>query len=126
MQNGQTVVISGILRDEESEVTRGIPLLSDIPLIGELFKSRENSTTTSELVAFITPYVVDRPSENESNFQQQYRDRLQELARPIKEQAKERRRDPQKYRDEIIGDRLNPPQSDETPPIDIEDLMENE
>lgn len=45
-----------------------MPLLGDVPLLGELFKSRENTTVQSELVAFITPTIVDNPSENDTNF----------------------------------------------------------
>ncbi|MGH7291021.1 MAG: type II secretion system protein GspD, partial [Myxococcota bacterium] len=64
VKDGQTIVISGILTDTESKVTRGVPFLMDIPLVGELFKSRDNSTIRTELIAFITPKVVEHPSLN--------------------------------------------------------------
>jgi len=85
IKNGQTIVLSGILTDSESQITRGIPLLSDIPFIGELFKSHENSKTTTELIAFITPIVVDNPAENDTD---KAHDRLKSLAQPLKQQAK--------------------------------------
>lgn len=88
VKNGQTIVLSGILKDSESTVTHGFPLLSEIPLLGELFKSRENNKSTEELVAFITPVVVDNPSENDLNFNEAARKRLQELKQPIKDQKK--------------------------------------
>lgn len=99
VKNGQTIVLSGILKDEETQISRGIPLLSDIPLIGELFKSRENSKRASELIAFITPTVVDNPSENDANFNRQERTNLRDLARPLKEQIKDRRN---KIREKIV------------------------
>ncbi len=91
IQNGQTIMLSGMFRDSETQTTRGIPLLEDIPLIGELFRSRQNSKVTSELVAFITPIVVDNPSDNDVNFNALERAKLHELAKPLKEQIKDRR-----------------------------------
>ena len=59
VKDGQTVVISGILRSEDSDVKRKIPLLGDIPLLGGLFQNSERTKTRTELVAFITPLVVN-------------------------------------------------------------------
>jgi general secretion pathway protein D len=59
VKNGQTVVISGILRAEDSEIKRKVPLLGDIPLIGLLFQSIEKSKTDKELLVFITPLVIE-------------------------------------------------------------------
>ncbi|TVQ52963.1 MAG: hypothetical protein EA377_09060 [Phycisphaerales bacterium] len=101
VKNGQTIVLSGILKDSESKITRKVPLLGDIPLIGEIFTSRENQQTTTELIAFITPIVVDNPSENEENFNVSERENLRRLARPMAEQAKET----QNIRDRIVDPR---------------------
>lgn len=60
----QTIVISGIMRSEDSTIIRKIPGLGDIPLLGELFKSREKSKKTTELLVFITPVVVNNPEES--------------------------------------------------------------
>jgi len=65
VKDGQTVVLSGILRSEESDVVRKIPLLGDIPFIGEIFKSTEKSKRNSEVVAFITPIVIENDGEAE-------------------------------------------------------------
>jgi general secretion pathway protein D len=92
VKNAQTIVLSGLLKDVDSKVKTGVPLLSDIPFIGDLFRTHENSKSTSELVAFITPIVVDNPSENDSNFNKLERENLQRIAQPLKEQAKERKR----------------------------------
>ncbi len=58
VKDGQTVVVSGILRSEDSDVKRKVPGLGDIPLIGELFTSTERTQRKTELIAFITPVVV--------------------------------------------------------------------
>jgi general secretion pathway protein D len=86
VQDGQTIAISGILRDQESRVKRKVPLLGDIPLLGALFTSVDNETTRTELLAFVTPYVVDRPSENDVNFNERARQRLEDLSKPLDEQ----------------------------------------
>jgi general secretion pathway protein D len=62
IENRQTIVLSGILQDSETQLIRKVPLLGDIPLLGELFTSRENAKSTSELLVFITPVVVENPS----------------------------------------------------------------
>ncbi len=78
VRDGQTIVISGILRSEESDVKRKIPFLGDLPLIGWIFTSTERTTTNTELVAFITPTVVDGTGELDS-LNRPYRGRLEEL-----------------------------------------------
>lgn len=59
VKDGQTIVISGLIRNELTDVVRKIPLLGDIPLLGELFTSREKSNKVTELFIFITPIVID-------------------------------------------------------------------
>ena len=56
---GETIVIGG-LRQQQTEVTRSkIPILGDIPLIGNLFRSKSSSTVDTELFIFVTPRVLD-------------------------------------------------------------------
>jgi general secretion pathway protein D len=64
IQNKQTIVISGIVREEATNIVRKIPLLGDIPFLGELFKSRDVSRRNTELLVFITPIVVNNTSDN--------------------------------------------------------------
>lgn len=73
----QTIVISGILRNEETQITRKIPLLGDIPLLGELFKSRDNRKSVTELLVFITPVVIVNP-EDMNTLNRPYNNRIRE------------------------------------------------
>jgi len=58
VENGGTVVIGGIFtQSDRSDVTK-IPLLGDIPLLGNLFKTTNRSSAKTELLVFITPKVV--------------------------------------------------------------------
>lgn len=78
LRDGQTVVISGIIRKEDSDITRKVPLLGDIPLLGALFTSKEKSTKSTELLVFITPIVVENPDERQK-LNEPYHDRLQQM-----------------------------------------------
>jgi type II secretion system protein D len=65
IRDGQTVIVSGIIRTEDSDITRKVPFFGDIPLIGSAFTSTERSKTTTELVAFITPIVINNQSDSD-------------------------------------------------------------
>ncbi|MDP1660989.1 MAG: secretin N-terminal domain-containing protein [Phycisphaerales bacterium] len=65
VKDGQTVIMSGILRSEDSDIVRKVPGIGDVPLIGELFKSRERIKSTTELIAFITPLVVNSQADSD-------------------------------------------------------------
>lgn len=59
VKDGQTVVVSGILRNEDSDTKRKIPFLGDLPFgLGAPFTSTERSRKKTELIAFVTPYVI--------------------------------------------------------------------
>ena len=57
-QDGQTVAIGGMVKEEESDVRSGVPLLMDIPVLGWLFRTTERVKSRSELVVFVTPHVM--------------------------------------------------------------------
>ncbi|MBX3406470.1 MAG: hypothetical protein KF869_06875 [Phycisphaeraceae bacterium] len=78
VQDGQTVVVSGILRSEDSDVRRKFPILGDIPLVGLLFQSTERIKAQTEIVAFITPIVIENPGETDAATESE-RERLNEL-----------------------------------------------
>ncbi|QOJ18132.1 MAG: hypothetical protein HRU76_11260 [Phycisphaeraceae bacterium] len=88
LQDRQTVVLSGILRETESDVKRKVPLLGDIPLFGALFTSLDKTKTRSELIAFITPIVVDNPSDSDAVLDPM-RQRGEEMKRPLDQQLKQ-------------------------------------
>ena len=57
-RSGQTVVFSGLINEEKTHVERGAPILSDLPVIGPLFKFESDSASRTELMIFMTPYLV--------------------------------------------------------------------
>jgi len=58
VNDGETVVLGGIVIKNESESESGVPFLSKIPIIGWLFKKKSTSHTEDELMIFITPTIV--------------------------------------------------------------------
>lgn len=61
IMNGQTIVIGGLVQDRKTSTVNKVPILGDIPLIGELFKRTQDSKSKTELLIFITPHVADQP-----------------------------------------------------------------
>jgi len=61
IENGQTVVLGGLRKKEVTKQVNKIPLLGDLPLIGAAFRFEGEDTTTSELVVFITPRIIEKP-----------------------------------------------------------------
>ena len=106
VKNNQTIVLSGIRREDDTDVERKIPLLGDIPLVGPIFTSTEKGKSLVELVIFITPIVVDNPDENDTNFNVEERKRLDELSKPLEEMVKELGGD--EFFDQIDDDQTSP------------------
>lgn len=59
VKSGQTVVIGGLISDRVNTVKRGVPLLGDIPYLGYLFSRYTQQHKKTELVIFLTPYVLN-------------------------------------------------------------------
>ena len=58
VENGGTVVIGGIFELNESETINKIPLLGDIPVMGNLFKNKKRTSEKKEMLVFITPKMI--------------------------------------------------------------------
>ena len=58
VKNGQSIVISGLVRVRELEVYKKIPLLGDIPLLGWLFRNSAVQKQLSNLMVIMTPYII--------------------------------------------------------------------
>ncbi|HEX7879438.1 MAG TPA: type IV pilus secretin PilQ, partial [Candidatus Eisenbacteria bacterium] len=58
VDDGETAVIGGLIRSNIGKVTRGVPVLKSIPIIGSLFRSTSDVKEKRELLIFITPTIV--------------------------------------------------------------------
>jgi len=66
VENNQTVVLGGIISNDDKRNINKVPILGDIPLLGHLFRSTTRTTTRTELVVFITPRIVRNPEDAEA------------------------------------------------------------
>ncbi|RUM60615.1 MAG: type II secretion system protein GspD [Persephonella sp.] len=63
VENGKTIVLGGLVSKKTVKSMEGVPLLSQIPVIGNLFKYRSESSDKTNLFIFITPYIINKPED---------------------------------------------------------------
>ncbi len=71
LEDGETAVIGGLIREEERDTVQRVPGLGDIPAIGKLFQSRDGQGNRSDILLTLTPRIVrgrDIPSAPDSEF----------------------------------------------------------
>lgn len=59
--NGETVILGGLIKEAEKALRNRVPILSYIPLIGNLFTTREKQREKIDLMIFLTPYILETP-----------------------------------------------------------------
>ena len=62
VNGGDTAIIGGLMQDQQGDDTSGVPGLSKLPWVGDLFSYKDNSYKKSELIIFIRPTVIKRAS----------------------------------------------------------------
>ncbi len=76
VRNGETIIIGGLTQKERMSTRTKIPLLGDIPLIGELFRTRSVNEVTTEMVIFVTPRLLSQtghlPEEQETPLKERF------------------------------------------------------
>lgn len=75
-ENNQTVVLGGIISNDDKRNVNRVPILGSIPLLGQLFRNTTRSTTRTELVVFLTPHIV-RETGDAEEIRSYERNRLQ-------------------------------------------------
>lgn len=60
VRDGETIIIGGLGQNETITTHTKVPLLGDLPLIGSAFRSRNDQTTTTDLVIFVTPHILSQ------------------------------------------------------------------
>jgi type IV pilus assembly protein PilQ len=65
LRDGQTLILSGIIQDQDRTTVSKIPILGDIPLIGALFRQTNKSNQRQEVIVLLTPQIMD-DTENSS------------------------------------------------------------
>lgn len=78
VQDGQTVALGGLIQDNEQRGRNGVPLLSDIPVLGLLFSSTANSTSRTELLVLLSPKII-RNGQDARDMTEDLRNRMRTL-----------------------------------------------
>ena len=76
VENGDTAVLGGLVRDEDSVAENKVPLLGDIPVLGWLFKSKITETKKVNLVVFLTPKIIRGMSDSQNTLTKTVNDRI--------------------------------------------------
>ena len=125
VKDGESVAIAGLIRETDSNGRNGIPLLSDIPILGALFGRTTHSAQRTELLIMITPHVIRTPERF-----REMTDDLQDSLRNVRKYAGEKQQQMlddlqagRKEREEKIKKTEPPPvkkdEKPETPPTPV-------
>ena len=90
VENGQTIIIGGLVSTRTLDSIEGVPGLKDIPVLGWLFKRKTISEDKVSLFIFLTPYVIENP-EDLSRITEEHQRLAQELRKKAEEANKKKR-----------------------------------
>jgi general secretion pathway protein D len=86
VQDGETIALGGLIREDSNDSKGGIPVLSDIPVVGPLFRNTSRSKGRTELLVLLSPKVIG-DTHDARMMTQDLRDRIQGL-RPLDPRSK--------------------------------------
>jgi len=81
VRDGKTIVRGGLFQEKTSRATSQVPLLGDIPFVGELFKSTKDQSVRTELIVLLTPHIINEPEQADGATRMQDVERLTSQAR---------------------------------------------
>lgn len=79
LNNGDTAVIGGLMKDEESEVVKKVPVLGDLPILGWFFKSKDSSKRKVNMLVFLSPKIIRNPGDQQRLLADKTNERLRFL-----------------------------------------------
>ena len=79
VEDGETIMLGGILFQKDSIIKRKVPVIGDVPVLGGLFRHNHSLQSNSELIVFITPYVIDDSIEMSEKTARQIREPKEKL-----------------------------------------------
>lgn len=76
VQNGDTAVLGGLIKDEELETVKKVPLLGDLPVLGWLFKGKKSDKKKVNMLVFLTPKIIRNPNDQRTLLSNKSAERL--------------------------------------------------
>lgn len=77
VNNGDTAVIGGLIRDEDTETTKKVPLLGDLPILGWLFKGKDVQKSKINMLVFLSPKIIRTGDDQRALLTNKTQERLQ-------------------------------------------------
>jgi Flp pilus assembly secretin CpaC len=115
IQDGETLVIGGLIGERKSRDRTGIPYLMDLPVIGRFFGSTTDDTKRTELIMLITPRVIRNRDESRS-VTEEFKSKLSTIRNELEKMQLDRARDLEKL--EKMKKRAPEPPEQTTPPAE--------
>lgn len=84
VKSGQAVVMGGLLQDKNTSIESGVPGLSEVPMVGALFKQHQDRVKKTELIIFLKATILDNPSDNVHNTDKDIYRKFSQDRRPLK------------------------------------------
>jgi type II secretory pathway component GspD/PulD (secretin) len=78
VRDGETIIIGGLLQQEQAKTHTKVPILGDIPLIGQLFRTKDETFTATDMVIFVTPRILSQTGHLPADQEKPLLDRLHE------------------------------------------------
>ena len=76
LDDNETAVLGGLMKDEETEITNKLPILGDIPILGWLFKTKDIKKEKKNLLVFITPQIIKNSADHQRIFKDKVDERI--------------------------------------------------
>ena len=83
MKSGQIAILGGLLQDRSDNTSESVPVLGEVPIVGNLFKARTSAISKTELVIFIKATIIDAPGSIHNTDKELYRTFAQDR-RPLR------------------------------------------
>lgn len=107
--DGQAILIGGLMKNVSGRSRNGVPYVSDIPIFGNLFSSTDDVTATSETVVIITPYIVEQPIASTPQNTLSKIDQTQQMFLHHDQQLENAVQSPTRQHDGSIDQNMTPP-----------------
>lgn len=129
LNDGETFVIGGLIKDDLIETIEKFPILGDIPILGHIFRSRVYDNQKTEIIIFITPYIVDVDGKEEDLAEMEEEEERKLVAElEEEEETRSEREETGEKIEKIQEEKEVIPANDDqiTPPIEEKEAVEEE